>query len=150
MKILFKRGKKSTLPLLTQGEPAVTTDTNEFFIGNGTQNIQIPTLNQLNGVRTVLPLNSGITVNNGRTPYFITMGNRVDLEGEITGVVANTTIATLPSPYIPPNTLVLPVALNTSAGGYAIIAVKNTGDIVILYTSDSTKGISLCGTSFYL
>lgn len=39
-KIQFKRGIKANLPTLNVGEPAFTTDTNEFFIGNGINNIE--------------------------------------------------------------------------------------------------------------
>ena len=34
-KIQFKRGLKSLLPALSQGEPGITTDTNEVYIGKG-------------------------------------------------------------------------------------------------------------------
>ncbi len=39
--IQFKRGVKANLPTLSVGEPAFTTDTKEFFIGDGTTNIKI-------------------------------------------------------------------------------------------------------------
>ena len=38
-KIQVKRGVKANLPVLSVGEPAFTTDTNEIFVGNGTTNI---------------------------------------------------------------------------------------------------------------
>lgn len=41
-KILFKRGNKTELPSLNVGEPALCTDTNEVYIGNGT-NLEIMT-----------------------------------------------------------------------------------------------------------
>lgn len=40
-KIYFKRGIKSNLPTLSIGEPALTTDTEELFIGGSSGNIQI-------------------------------------------------------------------------------------------------------------
>jgi len=40
-KIQFKRGLKANLPVLSMGEPAFCTDTEEAFIGNGTSNIGI-------------------------------------------------------------------------------------------------------------
>lgn len=40
-KIQIKRGIKTNLPVLDVGEPAFTTDTQEFFIGDGSSNIQI-------------------------------------------------------------------------------------------------------------
>lgn len=40
-KIQFKRGVKANLPTLSVAEPAFTTDTNQFFIGNGTNNIEL-------------------------------------------------------------------------------------------------------------
>ena len=39
-KIQIKRGLKAKLPLLNAGEPAFTTDTKEFFIGDGSSNIE--------------------------------------------------------------------------------------------------------------
>ncbi|GAA0078803.1 hypothetical protein UT300005_31820 [Clostridium sp. CTA-5] len=39
-KIQIKRGVKSNLPVLNVGEPAFTTDTKEFFIGDGLSNIE--------------------------------------------------------------------------------------------------------------
>jgi len=47
---MFKRGLKADInTTLTKkrfliGEPSYTTDTNELFINNGTENVQIPTL----------------------------------------------------------------------------------------------------------
>lgn len=41
-KILFKRGLRKNLPTLSVGEPAITTDTEEFFIGGANGNIPIP------------------------------------------------------------------------------------------------------------
>ncbi|PKP29457.1 MAG: hypothetical protein CVU00_15555 [Bacteroidetes bacterium HGW-Bacteroidetes-17] len=41
MLIQFKRGGESDLPILESGEPAFTTDTNNFYIGTGTENIQV-------------------------------------------------------------------------------------------------------------
>ena len=40
-KIQIKRGIKANLPVLSSGEPALTTDTEEVFFGNGTSNIQL-------------------------------------------------------------------------------------------------------------
>ena len=40
-KILTKRGLKANIPILDVGEPAFTTDTNEFFIGGASGNINI-------------------------------------------------------------------------------------------------------------
>lgn len=40
-KILLKRGDKSKLPALTQGEPAFVTDTRELYIGTGSGNVNI-------------------------------------------------------------------------------------------------------------
>jgi len=41
MEIQIKRGISANLPNLLEGEPAFTTDTKEFFIGTGSENIQI-------------------------------------------------------------------------------------------------------------
>lgn len=40
-KIQLKRGLKQNLPILSEGEPAFTTDTKEFYIGNGTENFNM-------------------------------------------------------------------------------------------------------------
>jgi len=40
-KIQFRRGLKANLPTLSVGEPAFTTDTKEFFIGDGTTNVAL-------------------------------------------------------------------------------------------------------------
>lgn len=40
-KIQFKRGLKGKLPALSVGEPALCTDTKEFYIGNGSENIKL-------------------------------------------------------------------------------------------------------------
>lgn len=44
-KIQFKRGVKANLPTLNIGEPAFTTDENDFYIGNGTSNIKLAKTN---------------------------------------------------------------------------------------------------------
>lgn len=38
--IQIKRGLKEKLPTLAEGEPAFTTDTKEFFIGDGSNNVE--------------------------------------------------------------------------------------------------------------
>lgn len=45
-KIQIKRGKKASLPTLSEGEMALCTDTNEVFIGN-TSNVQLTTKNDI-------------------------------------------------------------------------------------------------------
>jgi len=46
-KIQFKRGAKSLLPTLAVGEPALTTDTKELFVGHANGNIGIATTKNL-------------------------------------------------------------------------------------------------------
>jgi hypothetical protein len=41
MLIQLKRGDEADLPILESGEPAFTTDTNNLYIGTGTENVQI-------------------------------------------------------------------------------------------------------------
>lgn len=53
--IKLKRGKEENLPLLQLGEPAFTTDTNKFFIGNGKVNVEMASAAKLDDV--VNPLN---------------------------------------------------------------------------------------------
>lgn len=45
-KIQFRRGNKNGLPALSHGEPALTLDTSELFIGGQNGNLQIPVLDQ--------------------------------------------------------------------------------------------------------
>lgn len=47
-KIRFKRGLEANLPTLDEGEPAFTTDTEEFFIGSQTGNIEFAKQSDLN------------------------------------------------------------------------------------------------------
>lgn len=56
-KIQFKRGVKANLPTLSVGEPAFTTDTNDFFIGNGTSNIQFAKQSNLDGLKSQIWVN---------------------------------------------------------------------------------------------
>ena len=42
-KIQFKRGTSSNLPTLSLGEPAITTDTDEVYIGTSSGNVQLAT-----------------------------------------------------------------------------------------------------------
>lgn len=61
-KIQFKRGIKANLPILNVGEPAFTTDTNEFYIGNGSSNIEFSKQSDLNLLNTnVSNINMGLT-----------------------------------------------------------------------------------------
>lgn len=53
-KILIKRGLKNNLPLLSQGEPALCTDTKEVFVGNGTSNIELIDKVKLSKVRNYM------------------------------------------------------------------------------------------------
>lgn len=46
-KIQIKRGLKGQLPVLSVGEPALCTDTKEFFVGDGTNNIKIYNKNEV-------------------------------------------------------------------------------------------------------
>jgi len=46
-KIQFKRGAKALLPTLAVGEPALTTDTKELFVGHPDGNIELATAAQL-------------------------------------------------------------------------------------------------------
>lgn len=55
--IQVKRGLKSNLPVLSEGEFAFTTDTNETFIGDGTTNYQLQSYNDFNA-NTILAADS--------------------------------------------------------------------------------------------
>ena len=39
--IQFRRGAKASLPTLAQGEPALCTDFDEIYVGNGVTNIRV-------------------------------------------------------------------------------------------------------------
>lgn len=43
-KIQFRRGNKNGLPALSPGEPALTLDTSELFVGGQNGNLQVPVL----------------------------------------------------------------------------------------------------------
>lgn len=43
-KIQFRRGNKNGLPALSPGEPALTLDTSELFVGGKSGNLQVPVL----------------------------------------------------------------------------------------------------------
>ncbi|SFC63938.1 hypothetical protein [Clostridium uliginosum] len=53
-KIQIKRGLKVNLPVLNVGEPAFTTDTKEFFIGDGLSNIEFAKQSNLETTNTHL------------------------------------------------------------------------------------------------
>ncbi|BCZ49428.1 hypothetical protein psyc5s11_54950 [Clostridium gelidum] len=53
-KIQFKRGIKANLPVLDAGEPAFTTDTKEFFVGDGVGNIEFAKQSDLEITNTQL------------------------------------------------------------------------------------------------
>jgi hypothetical protein len=52
--IRFKRGNKANLPSLQLGEPAITQDTNELYVGMTSGNVKIPTQPDLDSVNTFL------------------------------------------------------------------------------------------------
>jgi hypothetical protein len=52
--IRFKRGNKANLPSLQLGEPAITQDTNELYVGMTSGNVKIPTQPDLDSVNTSL------------------------------------------------------------------------------------------------
>lgn len=65
-KIQFKRGVKTNLPTLNVGEPALTIDTDEVYIGNGIDNIKLAKDSDINTVYT--------TTNSGNA-YSVTIPN---------------------------------------------------------------------------
>jgi hypothetical protein len=48
--IRFQRGFESRLPLLDNGEPAITTDTNKLFFGTSSGNVEVAKKEDINGV----------------------------------------------------------------------------------------------------
>lgn len=70
-KIQVKRGLKANLPVLSQGEPALCTDTEEIFFGSSKSNIEVLTkgkiINNLTtgGAEKVLSAEQGKVINNG-------------------------------------------------------------------------------------
>jgi hypothetical protein len=56
--IRFKRGNKANLPSLQLGEPAITQDTNELYVGMTSGNVKIPTQPDLDSVNTSLAQNT--------------------------------------------------------------------------------------------
>lgn len=59
-KIQFRRGLKSKLPTLAVGEPALTTDTKEIFVGHADGNIGVATTSQLAAMSTKEDLANGL------------------------------------------------------------------------------------------
>ena len=49
-KILLKRGNKANLPKLDAGEPAITLDTEQIFIGGTSGNVEIPTKKEIDSM----------------------------------------------------------------------------------------------------
>lgn len=54
VKLQFKRGPEAQLPTLDAGEPAITTDTNKLFVGDGHTNHQVALQADLNNTNTSL------------------------------------------------------------------------------------------------
>jgi hypothetical protein len=93
-KIRFKRGLKTNLPVLDEGEPAFTTDTEEFFIGSQTGNIEFAKQSDLdetnaqvtantNSINNLVNTDTNAEVIDARSTYS-TLGGRLDnLDSEV-------------------------------------------------------------------
>ncbi|MBL5830853.1 collagen-like protein [Bacillus sporothermodurans] len=93
--------------------------------------------------RIALPLLNGATAFSGRPPTYAKALGVVTLQGAInnkTGVVAN-----LPAGYRPKEMQVFMVAQasGTAPATPTAISINSAGDINVLYTGDTTKGIHL-------
>lgn len=93
--------------------------------------------------RMALPLLNGATAFSGRPPTYAKALGVVTLQGAInnkTGVVAN-----LPAGYRPKEMQVFMVAQasGTAPASPTAISISASGDIAVLYTGDTTKGIHL-------
>lgn len=138
-KIQFKRGVKANLPTLSVAEPAFTTDTNQFFIGNGTTNIELAKSTDLSEIvqkdyiaQTTFK-NSWIAENNNS---IIKNGNIVNLDLNISGgIITNGTVLfTLPSILIPDKSKNI-LAFNYGTPWIITLCAIDTNGNCILYSN---------------
>ncbi|WP_238861035.1 hypothetical protein [Clostridium sp. YIM B02569] len=135
-KIQIKRGLKANLPILDAGEPAFTTDTKEFFVGDGKNNIefakqadlevinnQVSDLNfqTAGGTGTAITLKINQTMTNGLAVTFIASTNNSGAVTTINGKL-----------LYKPNTKTVP---NLMAGKAYTVWYNSTGDCFFIKAS---------------
>ena len=135
-KIQIKRGLKANLPVLNEGEPAFTTDTKEFFVGDGTNNIefakqedlelinnQVSDLNfqTAGGTGTAITLKINQIITNGLAVTFIASANNGGAATTING-----------KPLYKPNTKTVP---NLIAGKAYTVWYNSTSDCFFIKAS---------------
>ncbi|WP_238915111.1 hypothetical protein [Clostridium sp. YIM B02555] len=150
-KIQIKRGLKANLPLLDVGEPAFTTDTKEFFIGDGISNIDFAKQSDLEitnsqvqdlsfklagGTANVITL-SMQPLTDGYSKTFIASANNAGAATKING-----------KPLYKPNTTVAP---NLISGKAYTIWYNKAGDCFFIKASaegDAVAANVLAGKKF--
>ncbi|WP_459480256.1 hyaluronate lyase N-terminal domain-containing protein [Clostridium saccharoperbutylacetonicum] len=150
-KIQIKRGLKANLPLLDVGEPAFTTDTKEFFIGDGISNINFAKQSDLEITNSqVLDLSfklAGGTANaitlsmqpltDGYSKTFIASANNAGAATKING-----------KPLYKPNTTIAP---NLISGKAYTVWYNQAGDCFFIKASAEGDAIAanvLAGKKF--
>ncbi|OOM69664.1 hypothetical protein [Clostridium sp. BL-8] len=151
-KIQIKRGLKANLPILDAGEPAFTTDTKEFFVGDGKSNIefakqadlevidnQVSDLNfqTAGGTGTAITLKINQTMANGLAVTFIASTNNSGAATNING-----------KPLYKPNTKTVP---NLIAGKAYTVWYNSTSDCFFIKASAEGNTIAahvLAGDTF--
>jgi hypothetical protein len=61
-KIQLKRGLEKDLPILSEGEPGFTTDTEKVFIGSSNGNIELAKMEDISGMGTNLKIKSWVAL----------------------------------------------------------------------------------------
>ena len=151
-KIQIKRGLKANLPVLDAGEPAFTTDTKEFFVGDGTSNVefakqedleiinnQVSDLNfqTAGGTGTSIILTINQTMTNGLAVTFIASANNGGAVTTINGKA-----------LYKPNTTTVP---NLIAGKAYTVWYNSTSDCFFIKASAEGNTIAahvLAGDTF--
>ncbi len=150
-KIQIKRGAKANLPVLSVGEPAFTTDTKEFFIGDGSSNIEFAKQSDLDMANTKL---SDLTYQTaGGTATAITLTMQALVNGYAKAFIASTNnnaAATTINgkPLYKPGTTVAP---NLIAGKAYTVWYSSTGGCFFIKASaEGTAGVGqvLAGYTF--
>jgi hypothetical protein len=134
-KIQIKRGAKANLPVLGAGEPAFTTDTKEFFIGDGSSNIEFAKQSDLDITNTKLSDLTYQTAGGTATAITLTMQTLVNGYAKTFIASANNSAA---ATTINGKTLYKPgttTAPNLIAGKAYTVWYSSTGDCFFIKAS---------------
>jgi hypothetical protein len=120
-KIQFKRGVKANLPTLNVAEPAFTTDTNQFYVGNGTTNIELGKKAEI-GDLTTLSTTAKSTV--------VAAINEVNAKPSSGGTATATTYSNTTSGLVATNVQVAVDELDTNIGDLSTLNTTSNTDLV--------------------